>query len=339
MKKLLLTLVAACPLTVMAMQALPKSAEIPKDNKQTIEKINLGKSLYFDPRMSINGTISCNSCHNLMLGGEDQRSVSVGVNGQKGGRSAPTVWNSAFHTVQFWDGRAKSLEDQAVGPIGNPIEMGMPHFEMVIGRLKQIPGYVEMFEKAFGKDSISKDNIGKAIASFERTLIAGNSPFDKYMHGNKKAMTVQAQRGMKLVQEVGCVVCHAGANFNGENLKMGEGNFQKFPVFTDNDFVKKYNFMADTGRFDFTKNENDKHMWRVPTWRNIALTAPYFHNGSVRTLDEAVTVMAKVQLNLDLKDNQVSDIVAFLESLTGIFPKIDMPRLPPTPKTTLYDLN
>lgn len=323
----------------MAMQALPKSAEIPKDNKQTIEKINLGKSLFFDPRMSINGTISCNSCHNLMLGGEDQRSVSVGVNGQKGGRSSPTVWNSAFHTVQFWDGRAISLEDQAVGPIGNPIEMGMPHFELVRDRLKQIPGYVAMFEKAFGKDSITKENIGKAIASFERTLIAGNSPFDKFIHGNKKAMTMQAQRGMKLVQEVGCIVCHAGANFNGESLKMGEGNFQKFPVFTDNEFVKKYNFMADTGRFDFTKNENDKHMWRVPTWRNIALTAPYFHNGSVRTLDEAVIVMAKVQLNLDLTENQVSDIVAFLESLTGIFPKIDMPRLPPTPKTTLFDLN
>lgn len=323
----------------MAMQALPKSAVIPKDNKQTIEKINLGKSLFFDPRMSINGTISCNSCHNLMLGGEDQRSVSVGVNGQKGGRSAPTVWNSAFHTVQFWDGRAISLEDQAVGPIGNPIEMGMPHFELVRDRLKQIPGYVAMFEKAFGKDSITKENIGKAIASFERTLIAGNSPFDKFMHGNKKAMTMQAQRGMKLVQEVGCIVCHSGANFNGENLKMGEGNFQKFPVFTDNEFVKKYNFMADTGRFDFTKNENDKNLWRVPTWRNIALTAPYFHNGSVRTLDEAVTVMAKVQLNLDLTENQVSDIVAFLESLTGIFPKIDMPRLPPTPKTTLFDLN
>ncbi len=338
-KKLLLTLVATCPLTVLAaFQALPKSPEIPKDNKQTVEKINLGKTLYFDPRLSINGTISCNSCHNVMLGGEDQRSFSVGVHGQKGGRSAPTVWNSAFHTVQFWDGRAKSLEDQAVGPIGNPIEMGMPHFDFVIERLKQIPGYITMFEKVFGEDAITKENIGKAIASFERTLIAGNSPFDKYMHGNKKALTAQAQRGMKLVQEVGCTACHSGANFNGE-MKMGEGNFQKFPTFQDNEFVKKYNLMADTGRFEVTKKEDDKHMWRVPTWRNVALTAPYFHNGQVRTLEEAVKVMGKVQLNVNLTENQVGDIVAFLESLTGTFPKIDMPRLPATPKTTLYDLN
>lgn len=339
MKKLFIILLVTYPMFSYAMGPLPKTPEIPKDNKQTTEKINLGKSLYFDPRISINGTISCNSCHNIMLGGDDQRSVSVGVNGQKGARSSPTVWNSAFHTVQFWDGRAKSLEDQAVGPIGNAVEMGMPHFDLVIERLKQIPGYVEMFNKVFGKDSITKENIGKAIASFERILIAGNSPFDKYMHGNKKAMTREAQRGMKLVQEVGCTVCHSGANFNGENLKMGEGNFQKFPVFADNDFVKKYNFMADTGRFDSTKKEDDMHMWRVPTWRNIALTAPYFHNGSVKNLDEAVKVMAKVQLNVDLRDEQISDVVAFLESLTGTFPKIEMPRLPPTPKTTLMELN
>ncbi|NOT80156.1 MAG: cytochrome-c peroxidase [Bacteriovoracaceae bacterium] len=322
---------------VKAMLPLPSKAEIPKDNLQSVEKINLGKTLYFDPRLSKNGTVSCNTCHNVMLGGDDQRSVSVGVEGQKGGRSAPTVWNSAFHTVQFWDGRAKSLEEQAVGPITNPIEMGMSDFDLVIKRLSQIPGYVLMFDNVFGKNGISKENIGKAIASFERTLISGNSEFDKYMHGNKKAISAQKIRGMKLVQEIGCTACHSGVNFNGENLKMGEGNFQKFPV-VENDFIKKYNLSADLGRFNVTKNEDDKNMWRVPTWRNIAITAPYFHNGAVRTLDEAVRVMAKSQLDMNLKDDQVKDIVAFLESLTGTFPRINMPRLPESTSTTVLDL-
>lgn len=324
-------------LQAQTMLPLPKTPEIPKDNPQSLEKINLGKVLYFDPRLSKNGTISCNTCHNVMLGGEDQRSVSVGINGQKGGRSAPTVWNSAFHTVQFWDGRAKSLEEQAVGPITNPIEMGMPNFEQVVERLNQIPGYVQMFDKVFGKKSITKENIGKAIASFERTLITKDSNFDKYMHGNKKAMSQQQLRGMKLVSEIGCTACHNGVNFNGENLKMGEGNFQKFPV-VDNSFIKKYNLAQDLGRHAVTQKEDDKNMWRVPTWRNVALTAPYFHNGAVKNLEEAVRIMAKSQLDLELKQNQVEDIVAFLESLTGKFPKIDMPRLPETLKTTLVDL-
>ncbi len=319
-----------------ALTALPKSPEIPKDNPQSVEKINLGKTLYFDPRLSKNGMLSCNSCHNLALGGDDNRAVSLSFKGEKGGRSSPTVWNSAFHTTQFWDGREKSLEAQAVGPIVNPVEMGMPDFPTVVERLKKIPGYVTMFDKVFGKNSITKENIGKALASFERTLVTPNSPFDQYMHGNKKALSPEAQRGMKLVQEVGCTVCHSGANFSGEN-KMGEGNFQKFPVYPDNDYVKKYNLMVDTGRFTVTNVEDDKHIWRVPTWRNIALTAPYFHNGSVKTLDEAVRVMAKAQLNVDLKENQVKDIVAFLTSTTGTFPKIEIPRLPPTLGETVVD--
>jgi cytochrome c peroxidase len=338
MKKFIYLATLLLPILSYAMEALPSKPEIPADNKQTVDKINLGKLLFFDPRLSKNGTVSCNTCHNVMLGGEDQRSVSVGINGQKGGRSAPTVWNAAFHTVQFWDGRAKSLEEQAVGPITNPIEMGMPNFDIVIERLSKIPSYATMFEKVFGKNSITKENIGKAIASFERTLIAGNSSFDKYMHGNKKAMSAAAQRGMKLVQDVGCTACHSGANFNGDKLKMGEGNFQKFPVFAESEFIKKYKLNADTGRFNVTKKEDDKNIWRVPTWRNVALTAPYFHNGSVQNLEEAVRVMAKVQLNTDLKDDQVNDIVAFLESLTGEFPKIEAPRLPVTAKTMLVDL-
>lgn len=337
--KLVTLLFAFTALKAFAMTPLPKTPPVPADNKMTPAKINLGKILYFEPRLSLNGTISCNTCHNVMLGGEDNRSVSVGVNGQRGGRSAPTVWNAAFHSVQFWDGRASSLEEQAVGPITNPIEMGMPNFDVVIERLSSIEEYVDMFKKAFPKDKkpISKVNIGKAIATFERTLISGNSPFDLYKSGKKSAMSKSAIRGMKLVEETGCLACHSGSNFSGDN-KMGEGNFQTFPVFAENEYVKKYDFLKDNGRYETTQKEEDKHIWRVPTWRNIALTAPYFHNGSVATLEEAVKVMAKVQLDKDLNDKDTADIVSFLESLTGKFPKIDMPRLPSTPKRSIVDV-
>ena len=197
-----------------------------------------------------------------------------------------------------------------------------------------------MFKKAFPKETnpISKINIGKAIATFERTLIAGDSNFDLYMKGNKKALSKSAQNGMKLVESIGCTACHSGANFNGQ-LKMGEGNFQQFPTFTENNYVKKYNFLADEGRFQVTKKEEDKHLFRVPTWRNLALTAPYFHNGSVQTLDEAVRVMAKTQLDKDLTDNETKDIVAFLESLTGKLPKIEAPQLPVTKGFTVVETN
>lgn len=328
MKKLVLTLFAISSSYISAMKALPDNPMIPKNNPQSVQKIELGKMLFFDPRLSIDGTISCNSCHNVMLGGEDRRSVSVGVKGQKGDRSAPTVWNAAFHSTQFWDGRAKSLEEQAVGPITNPIEMGMPNFKAVVARLKLIPGYVQAFKKVFpGKKSISKDHIGKAIASFERTLITHNAPFDLYKKGNKKAMSKDALAGMKLVEEVGCTTCHIGVNFAGEGLAMGEANLQLFPTYEKNAYVKKYKLKKDLGAFESSKNKDDKHMWRVPTWRNVAETAPYFHNGSVATLAEAVRVMGKTQLDLDLKLDQVRKIVAFLESLSGEFPKISMPRL------------
>jgi cytochrome c peroxidase len=239
------------------------------------------------------------------------------------------------------DNWSASLEEQAVLPITNPVERGMTNFDEVIERLTKIDGYGLLFKKAFPKDTnpISKINIGKAIATFERTLISGDSPFDQYMRGNLKALSKNSINGMKLVESIGCTACHSGANFNGSNLKMGEGNFQNFPVMADNDFVKKYDFLKDEGRFTVTKKEDDKHIWRVPTWRNIALTAPYFHNGAVSTLEEAVRVMAKVQLDKDLNENEVRDIVAFLESLTGKFPKIDMPKLPATYKATLVEIN
>lgn len=307
---------------------LPAKAPAPKDNPTTPAKVELGKQLYFDPRLSKDGTVSCNSCHNVMSNGTDNRPVSAGIKGQLGGRSAPTVWNSALHSVQFWDGRAASLEDQAKGPLTNPIEMGMPNHQAVIDRLKTIPGYVTQFEKVFGKDGMTIDNLAKAIAAYERTLLTPDSPLDRYLKGNEKAMSAQAIRGMKTVMEVGCVACHTGVNLNGPNLEPGQGFYQKFPTFTENEYVAKYKFLEDKGRSAVTKDEGDDHFWRVPTWRNVALTAPYFHNGSVKTLPEAVRVMAKVQLNKDLTEAQVADIVEFLKSTTGKYSTQTMPRLP-----------
>jgi len=319
-----------------AFESLPNQPEFPKDNPQTREKIELGKQLFFDPRLSRNGAISCNSCHNVMLGGEDNRPNSVGVNDKRGGRSSPTVWNSAFMSVQFWDGRAASLEDQAKGPLTNPIEMAMPEHDFVVARIQKIPGYVSAFKKVFGT-GVTIDNVAKAIASYERTLVTTNSPYDRFVRGDKKALSQSAQRGMKSVQAMGCLACHSGPNFAGPKLPVGQGFFMKFPTIPGSTYEKTYNLTADLGRYEVTKKDSDKNFWRVPTWRNVALTAPYFHNGSVKTLDEAVRVMAKTQLAKDLSEHETSDIVAFLESLTGEFPEQKMPRLPASVGMTLVE--
>ena len=308
--------------SVALAQALPTKAPAPADNPTTSEKVVLGKMLYHDPRLSSSGTVSCASCHNTMLGGEDNRAGSVGVGGQVGGRSAPTVWNAAFNTVQFWDGRAASLEEQAAGPVTNPIEMGMKSWDDVVVRLKSIEGYQNAFEKAFGKDSISKDTATKAIAAYERTLITPNSAFDKYVKGNKKAMTEQQIRGMNKAVELGCTGCHSGPAFN------GPGVFQKFPVHSNGSISAQYKLKKDKGLAEVTGKKADEYMWKVPTLRNIALTAPYFHNGSVKTLDKAVKLMAQLQLGKKLSKEEVTDIVAFLKALTGEFPKQQMPVLP-----------
>jgi len=330
--------IAALPAVAVEWQALPEQAPAPVDNPTTPEKVELGRMLYMDPRLSSTGTVSCNSCHNVMLGGEDNRAVSMGVNGQTGGRSAPTVWNSAFNSSQFWDGRAATLEEQAKGPVVNPIEMGMENHETVMLRVRDIPGYAPYFEAAFGKgETINIDNAAKAIAAYERTLITPNSAYDLYVKGDKEAMTEQQVRGMETFASVGCTGCHSGPAFSGPAMDAGTGFFAKFPTFADNDYVKQYDFSADTGRMSHTSSEADKHMWKVPTLRNIALTAPYFHNGKVKTLEEAVRVMAKVQLNQDLSDEQAADLVAFLTALSGEFPQQSMPQLPPTAGRTLIE--
>lgn len=321
-RSLVAGLALASSASVVFAQALPTKAPAPADNPTTAEKVALGKMLYHDPRLSSSGTVSCASCHNTMLGGEDNRAGSVGVEGQVGGRSAPTVWNSAFNKVQFWDGRAASLEEQAAGPVTNPIEMGMKSWDDVVVRLKAIEGYQVAFEKAFGKDAISKDTATKAIAAYERMLITPNSAYDQYVKGNKKAMTAQQIRGMNKAVELGCTSCHSGPAFN------GPGVFQKFPVIDNGYFEAQYSFKDDKGLAEVTKKESDEHMWKVPTLRNIALTAPYFHNGSVKSLNKAVKLMAKLQLGKDLPKDEIADIVAFLGALTGEFPKQEMPALP-----------
>ena len=313
-------------------QALPDVAPAPADNPTTPAKVELGKMLYFDPRLSSTGTISCFSCHNVMEGGDDHRPTSIGVHGHVGGRNAPTVWNAAFLSSQFWDGRAAQLEDQAKGPPANPIEMGMANLDAVVGRIRGIPGYQPYFERAFGAgDQITLNNAAKAIAAYERTLITPNSAYDKYAKGDTKALTEQQARGLATFADVGCTSCHQGATFAGPALPMGTGFFMKFPTFPDSPYVAKYDFLSDTGRYSATRNDADRNVWRVPTLRNLVYTAPYFHNGLVHTIEEAVRVMASTQLNKTLEAGQVADITAFLHSLTGPFPDQQMPRLPPTP--------
>lgn len=322
--------------TTLAQEALPSRAPAPEDNPITDEKTLLGKTLYFDPRLSKNGTVSCNSCHNVMLGGEDNRPTSAGVDGKLGGRNSPTVWNSAFLSVQFWDGRAASLEEQAKGPLVNPVEMAMGNHDLVISRIQNIPDYQKLFDKAFGADTkITIDHVAKAIATYERTLITPNARFDKYLQGNQNTLTEDELKGYKLAQSVGCFACHSGPNLAGPKLPIGTGFYMKFPTYTDNLYVKKYKLTLDKGRYDVTKSSADMNVWRVPTLRNVALTAPYFHNGSVSTLDEAVRVMAKTQLNKDLTTEEVKSLVHFLNSLTGEFPEQSLPRLPMTSGTTL----
>jgi cytochrome c peroxidase len=329
----------SAPFTVQAADwpALPEQPPIPADNPQSDAKVQLGKTLFFDPRFSEHGTLSCNSCHNVMSGGDDNRPNSIGMHDARGERSAPTVWNAAFYSTQFWDGRAATLEEQAKGPVQNPIEMGMADLSEAMARLSRISGYNPMFEAAFPAEDnpVTADNAAKAVAAFERTLITPNSPYDRYAKGDHSALTKQQVRGMNTFAETGCTTCHSGPNFSGPSLAMGTGFFMKFPSFPGSDYDAQYRLLDDTGRHQATKRDEDKHLWRVPTLRNIALTAPYFHNGSVPTLDEAVRVMAKTQLNKELTDVQAADIVAFLSGLTGEFPEIGMPRLPGTPNKSV----
>nr|WP_305729013.1 cytochrome-c peroxidase [Shewanella sp. NIFS-20-20] len=285
------------------------------------EKVELGKMLYFEPRLSKSGFISCNSCHNLSLGGVDAIPTSIGDQWQQGPINAPTVLNADFMLAQFWDGRAKDLQEQAGGPIANPKEMGFTH-ELAIDTLSSLPAYRAKFKQIYGSDIINIEMITDAIAEFEKTLVTPNSPFDLYLAGNKAAISSDAQAGYQLFKDKGCISCHNGPAVGGTMyMKMGLIK----PFHTNN---------PAEGRKGVTGNPADLHVFKVPTLRNIELTYPYFHDGSVWDLEDAVNVMADVQLGQTFTAGQTQQVVAFLKSLTGEQPQIVLPILPPsTPQT------
>ena len=325
---LMMVMLATSVMAYEPLHALPEVPPIPSDNPLTAEKVALGRQLYFDTRLSFNGKISCNTCHNLKTGGVDHRPLSTGALGKPGRRSTPTVLNAAYQSVQFWDGRAESLEAAVKDHLFDPTVMAMPDEQKVIEAVRHMPKYRKQFIKAFGtRDAVTLDNIAKAVAVFVRTLVTPDSAFDRYVKGDKQALSEQAVRGMKEFESVGCVACHFGDNFSGPPVSMGEGFYELFPNYLGSEYDQEYNLVTDDlGRYEATKNPIHKRLFHVPTLRNIALTAPYFHTGTVSSLEEAVRVMAVTQLRKELSDRQVEDIVAFLNSLTGRFPSRAHPK-------------
>ncbi|WP_374045172.1 cytochrome-c peroxidase [Geobacter sp. AOG1] len=305
---------------------IPPSAPALKGNKQTPAKLLLGKMLYFDPRLSSSNLISCNTCHNVGLGGGDLQETSVGHGWQKGPRNAPTVLNAVFNVAQFWDGRAKDLMEQAKGPVQASVEMNNKP-ERVVETLKSIPEYVALFTKAFPdqKDPLTFDNMAKAIEVFEATLLTPDAPFDRYLKGDRKALGAREQEGLRLFIDKGCGACHNGVN-------VGGGGY--FPFGLVEKPAGEIRPVADTGRFKVTHTASDEYVFRSPPLRNINLTPPYFHSGKVWKLDEAVAIMGSSQLGIKLNDDEVGKIVAFLGTLTGRQPKVEYPILPPNGPTT-----
>ncbi|UTW61954.1 cytochrome-c peroxidase [bacterium SCSIO 12741] len=291
---------------------LPDQADNP-DNPTEVNKSLLGQALYFDKRLSKDGNISCNSCHNLATGGVDNLPTSPGDAGENGDRNSPTVLNAALHFAQFWDGRAKDVEEQAGMPILNPVEMAIPNEEFLVNRLKEIPDYQVMFSAAFPNDDdpITYTNLRLAIADFERQLLTP-SRFDDYLKGDKSALTVQEKRGLQTFISSNCTQCHTG-------VLLGGHKFEKFGVYGDYwKWTGSEN--QDPGLFEETQDSLDLYRFKVPSLRNITETGPYFHDGSVADLRMAVTIMAEAQLNRQLKPNEVEDIVAFLGALSGEIP-------------------
>ena len=302
-----------------AAEELVKPIQPPK--AINIGMVELGKKLYFDPRLSKSGFISCNSCHNLSMGGTDNISTSIGDKWQQGPINAPTVLNSSLNVAQFWDGRAADLKAQAGGPIANPGEMAFTH-TLAIGVLESIPEYVREFKVVFGKDKIDIDQVTLAIAEFEKTLVTPNSRFDQWLLGKKDALTADELAGWNLFKNSGCVACH-----NGEAL--GGTSFQKMGI------VEPYKAKSPAGgRADVTGKDADRFNFKVPTLRNVEMTYPYFHDGAVWTLTEAVDIMGRLQLGKKFTDKENAQVVAFLKSLTGEQPKFALPILPPSSDTT-----
>lgn len=307
----------ALPATAADEPIKPIAPAVVKDAKL----VELGKKLFFDPRLSKSGFISCNSCHNLSMGGTDNLKTSIGHNWAQGPINAPTVLNSSLNVAQFWDGRALTLKDQAGGPIANPGEMASTH-ALAIEVLKSIPAYVDEFKSVFGNDKVDIDGVTKAIAAFEETLVTPNSRFDKWLKGDKKALTADETAGYELFKDSGCTACHNGA-------AAGGNTFQKMGV------VEPYKSTSPAeGRVAVTKEEADRFNFKVPTLRNVEMTYPYFHDGEAATLTQAVDVMGRIQLGKKFTDKENAQIVAFLKSMTGDQPDFKLPILPPSTDKT-----
>jgi cytochrome c peroxidase len=321
-------------------QPLPATAPAPDGNKTTPAKVALGRQLFEDPALSLDRTVACASCHDVEgIAGVDGRPTSVGIGGQRGRRNAPTVWNAAFQNRLFLDGRAASLEDQAKGPPVNPIEMGMHSLDDVRQRVAASGEYRAEFRQVFG-DEVTVDNIAAAIAAYERTLVADDTPYDRFVRGDKTALDAAQTRGMALFKSVGCILCHYGPNFSSASVFDGRVPYRVFPAFA-NRYTARYRLTEDVGR---SVPRERRGLWRVPSLRNVALTAPYFHNGSVDKLEEAVRIMAAAQLGVrippeareerffywssadrtlwlverrELTEHDVRDIAAFLRALSS----------------------
>ncbi len=278
---------------------------LPQSVKLDHQKVLLGKKLFFDPILSKDNTISCASCHHLKDGGDDNLKFSFGIKGQEGIINSPTVYNAVYNFRQFWDGRAADLREQAIGPIENPVEMGNTFPNLI--KTLQNTYYKEVFEKIYD-DGITKKNIVDAIAEYEKALITPNAPFDRYLRGDKKAITEDEKEGYDLFESKGCIACHHGVNVGG-NL------YNKFGVMED---AKS----ADLGRYNVTGNVRDKFYFKVPSLRNVARTAPYFHDGRTESLTEAVEFMAHYQLGRSISEEEIRKIVAFLHTLNGEIPDI-----------------
>ena len=299
MKLIVIIFILLCD--VIARDITPIPLEVTDVNPA---KAKLGKKLFFDPILSKNNTVACVSCHILSEGGDDNKRVSIGINGHKGNINSPTVLNARYNFVQFWNGRAKNLQEQALQPIVNPVEMGNS-YKNLVKTLKNSP-YKAKFDSIY-KDGVTKDNVANAIAEYEKTLITPNAPFDRYLRGDKNAITKVQKEGYELFKSKGCISCHNGINIGG-NL------YAKFGA------IKEAKSKS-LGRYEITKNPLDKYFFKVPTLRNIELTSPYLHDGRYKTLNDVVKFMIEYQLGREAKQSDIDKIVAFLCSLTGKLPK------------------
>lgn len=301
--------VASAPIALFSIKPVAEfTRPLPVGVALATDKVALGERLFHDVRLSADDTISCASCHNLSAGGADNRYRSIGIKGGIGAVNAPTVFNSSFNVAQFWDGRAATLEEQVDGPVHHPKEMGS-NWPQVMGKLGRDEAYPDLFSRSY-RNGLTVDNIKDALATFERSLVTPNSRFDRFLRGEKDSLSAAEKRGYELFQSYGCASCHQGVN-------LGGNMYERMGMMGDYFGDRGNPVEVDLGRFNVTKKDSDRHYFRVPSLRNVARTAPYFHDGYAANLPEAVRIMAKYQLGRTVSEQDVGDIVAFLETLIG----------------------